>query len=168
MQAFEIGSSVLSFRRRIFFAFAICLVLRLSFGELSAQQQTLILDNGFAIGPGILRAQPRLDRKGFAGSNEAQSAARIAVIDDGLRMTYVSTKRADRQPVETPIPFKITLKVNSDEVCRNDAVIQGGLGSAYSATPFSYTHLTLPNNSKVVMPVVLSRMTQQIAIYTRY
>ncbi|MEY2613714.1 MAG: hypothetical protein RL069_2526 [Planctomycetota bacterium] len=138
MQAFEIGSSVMSFRRRLFFAFAFCLVLRLvsGDGELFAQQQTLILDNGFAIGPGILRAQPRLDRKGFAGSNEAQAAARIAVIDDGLRMTYVSTKRADRQPVETPIPFKITLKVNSDEVCRNDAVIQGGLGSAYSATPF--------------------------------
>lgn len=101
-----------------------------------AQQQTLILDNGFAIGPGILRAQPRLDKKGYAGSNETQSAARIAVIDDGLRMTYVSTKRADRMPVETPVPFKITLKVNADEVCRNDSVIQGGLGSAFSATPF--------------------------------
>jgi len=50
----------------------------------SAQQQTLILDNGFAVGPGILRVLPRLDKKGYAGSNETQAAARIAGLDDGL------------------------------------------------------------------------------------
>lgn len=102
----------------------------------SAQQQTLILDNGFAVGPGTLRVLPRLDKKGFAGSNEAQAAAKIAGLDDGLRVSYVSTKRTDRQPIETLEPFKIQIKVNQGEVCKNDAVIQGGLGSAFSATPF--------------------------------
>ncbi|MFM7929926.1 MAG: hypothetical protein ACKO9Q_19645, partial [Pirellula sp.] len=48
----------------------------------------------------------------------------------------VSTKRTDRQPIETLEPFKIQIKVNQGEVCKNDAVIQGGLGSAFSATPF--------------------------------
>lgn len=102
----------------------------------SAQQQTLILDNGFAVGPGILRVLPRLDKKGYAGSNETQAAARIAGLDDGLRLTYVSTKRTDRQPVETPEPYKIAIKVNQSDVSKNDLVIQGGLGSAFSATPF--------------------------------
>jgi pimeloyl-ACP methyl ester carboxylesterase len=101
-----------------------------------AQQQTLILDNGFSVGPGVLRVLPRLDKKGYAGSNETQSAARIAGLDDGLRVTYVSTKRTDRQPIETPEPYKIAIKVNQSEVSKSDLVIQGGLGSAFSATPF--------------------------------
>jgi hypothetical protein len=101
-----------------------------------AQQQTLILDNGFAVGPGTLRVLPRLDKKGFAGSNEAQAAAKIAGLDDGLRISYVSTKRTDRQPIETLEPFKVQIRVNQGEVCKNDSVIQGGLGNAFSATPF--------------------------------
>ena len=104
--------------------------------RLIAQQQTLILDNGLAIGPGILRAQARLDKKGFAGSNETQAAVRIAEIDDGLRMTYVSSKRVAREPIETPEPFKIPIKVNQSDVSKTDLVIQGGLGNAFSATPF--------------------------------
>lgn len=101
-----------------------------------AQQQTLILDNNFAVGPGILRVLPRLDKKGFAGRNDGQAAAKIAGLDDGLRITYVSTKRTDRQPIETPEPYKIPIKVNQSDVSKNDLIIQGGLGSAFSATPF--------------------------------
>jgi pimeloyl-ACP methyl ester carboxylesterase len=109
----------------------------LCFSQLAwAQQQTLILDNGFSVGPGVLRVLPRLDKKGFAGSNETQAAAKIAGLDDGLRVTYVSTKRTDRQPIETPEPFKIAIKVNQSDVCKSDLEIQGGLGSAFSATPF--------------------------------
>ncbi len=102
-----------------------------------SQQQTLILDNGFAVGPGQLSVIASIDVRGSAGSNEAPSAAKISVIDDGLRWTYVSSKRSDRPPVETAAPFKITLRANRDEVCKNDAEIAGGLGSAYSATPFN-------------------------------
>ena len=107
-----------------------------SANECFSQQQTLILDNGLAVGPGLLRGFPRLDKKGFAGSNETQAAVRIAGIDDGLRVTYVSSKRADRQPIETPEPYKISIKVNQSDVSKSDSVIQGGLGSAFSATPF--------------------------------
>jgi hypothetical protein len=99
------------------------------------QLQTDILDNGLAIGPGIKRAIGNLNRQGSAGSNEAPTAARIGVIDDGLRSTYFSIKRANRQPEETPAPFKIQLK-KQDTVCKNEAIIGGGLGSAFSATPF--------------------------------
>jgi hypothetical protein len=102
----------------------------------TAQQQTLILDNGFAIGPGLLSVKPSLNQRGSAESNEFGAAPKIAVIDDGLRWTHVSTKRSDRQPEETQAPFKIQLKNNRDQVCRNDAIIEGGLGSAFSATPF--------------------------------
>ena len=119
--------------------FAILLPVIALFGNAQrceAQQQTLILDNNFAVGPGILRVLPRLDKKGFAGSNETQAAAKIAGIDDGLRITYVSTKRTDRQPIETLEPYKIPIKVNQGEVSKTDSVIQGGLGSAFSATPF--------------------------------
>jgi dienelactone hydrolase len=101
-----------------------------------AQQQTLILDNGFAIGPGALSVKAGLDTQGSAESNEFGGAPKIAVIDDGLRWTHVSTKRADRQPEETPQPLKIRHRINPAEVCRNDAIIAGGLGSAFSATPF--------------------------------
>ncbi len=101
-----------------------------------SQQQTLILDNGFAIGPGTLSTIAGLNTRAAAGGNEFAAAAKIAIIDDGLRWTHVSTKRSDRQPEETLAPFKISLKNNRDEVCRNDAIIAGGLGSAFSATPF--------------------------------
>jgi pimeloyl-ACP methyl ester carboxylesterase len=101
-----------------------------------AQQQTLILDNGFAVGPGALSVKPGLNTRGSAESAEFGSAPKIAVIDDGLRWTHVSTKRADRQPEETPEPLKIRHRINPGEVCRNDAIIAGGLGSAFSATPF--------------------------------
>ena len=116
-----------------------CLVVLFFLGsakESFSQQQTLILDNGLAVGPGLLRGFPRLDKKGFAGSNETQAAVRIAGLDDGLRVTYVSSKRADRQPIETPEPYKISIKVNQSDVSKSDSVIQGGLGSAFSATPF--------------------------------
>lgn len=102
----------------------------------TAQQQTLILDNGFAIGPGALSVKTGLDKQGSAESNEFGGAPKVAVIDDGLRWTHVSTKRADRQPEETPSPLRIRHRINPADVCRNDAIIEGGLGSAYSATPF--------------------------------
>jgi dienelactone hydrolase len=101
-----------------------------------AQQQTLILDNGFAIGPGSLSYIAGLNTRGSAESNEFAQAAKVASIDDGLRWTHVSTKRANRQPEETPDPLRIRHRINPAEVCRNDAILQGGLGSAYSATPF--------------------------------
>jgi hypothetical protein len=101
-----------------------------------AQQQTLILDNGFAIGPGALSAKAGLDTRGSAESNEFAAASKIYVIDDGLRWTHVSDKRAAREPEETPEPLRIKHRLNPAEVCRNDAIIAGGLGSAYSATPF--------------------------------
>jgi hypothetical protein len=107
-----------------------------SVSNVQAQQQTLILDNGFAIGPGALSVKAGLDTQGSAESNEFAAAPKIAVIDDGLRWTHVSTKRADRQPEETPELLKIRHRINPAEVCRNDAIIQGGLGSAFSATPF--------------------------------
>jgi len=121
---------------RLLRVFQFLLLSVVPFGLCVAQQQTLILDNNFAVGPGLLRVLPRLDKKGFAGRNDGQAAAKIAGIDDGLRITYVSTKRADRQPIETPEPYKISIKVNQNDVSKNDLVIQGGLGSAFSATPF--------------------------------
>jgi predicted esterase len=114
-----------------------CLAILLVSPSLRAQQQTLILDNGFAIGPGSLSVRAGLDVRGSAGSNEAPAATRINVIDDGLRLTFVSSKRSDRPVVETPAPFKIQLRANRDEVCKSDSEIAGGLGSAYSATPFN-------------------------------
>jgi len=114
--------------------FVLCVFLILP--RAGAQQQTLILDNGFAIGPGALSYKAGLDTRGSAESNEFAQAAKVAYIDDGLRWTHVSEKRAKRQPEETPDPLKIRHRINPAEVCRNDAIIAGGLGSAYSATPF--------------------------------
>ena len=105
--------------------------------SLVAQQQTIILENGFAVGPGTLSAIAGVNPRGEAGNNQAPAAALVYVVDDGLRWTYVGVKRSSQAPVETPAPFKITLRANRDEVGKNETEIQGGLGNAYSATPFN-------------------------------
>lgn len=116
--------------------FTLWIMLLFVASRADAQQQTLILDNGFAVGPGTLSVKPGLNTRGSAESAEFGQAPKVAVIDDGLRWTHVSTKRADRQPQETPDPLRIRHRINPSEVCRNGLVIKGGLGNAYSATPF--------------------------------
>jgi pimeloyl-ACP methyl ester carboxylesterase len=100
-----------------------------------AQESTLILKNGMAVGPGLFAAVSQVDQNSISSiPTESRSAKLIHVIDDGRRRTYVNHKLVlDNPNRAVPLQRIETRNASLRAIGKNPVA---GAQGAVAVTPF--------------------------------